>query len=112
VAFGVTFVSGSGTFITAEDETPLFTREHTVTFIESGRRFRLAPDAGISAEDMTALYDIASEKLGPAEFLTLNIDALKQIATGTDAKKKNWLRHFLDGSQESAEKSILVDALH
>ena len=86
-------------------------QEHTVSFIESGGRFQLAPDAGISAKDITTLYDIASETLGPAEFLPLNIDALKHIAIGKDAKKKDWLKHFLEGNPESAEKSTLLDAL-
>lgn len=71
----------------------------------------MAPDAGISAKDLSTLYDIASERLGPAEFLALNIEALKQIAIGKDAKKKDWLKHFLEGNPESAEKSVLLDAL-
>jgi hypothetical protein len=100
------------------DSFPLWEDRKKVTFIRplDSSKFVPAPhNSEISEEEICALSDsdghCSSDDYDTTHFLQYNYQELAKIAARGNAKQKEWLRNYLDTSDESIEKQSLQKAL-
>jgi hypothetical protein len=100
------------------DSLPLWEDRKKVTFIRplDSSKFVPAPhNSEISEEEICALSDsdghCSSDDYDTTHFLQYNYQELAKIAARGNAKQKEWLRNYLDTSDESIEKQSLQKAL-
>jgi hypothetical protein len=91
----------------------LWTNKRRATFVkEAGtRQFIFDPlHSEMSAQELDTDYG-DGVRITDAEFLKYNYRQLAEIAAGRDAKRKAWLREFLDTCDDGPEKRSLQKAV-
>jgi hypothetical protein len=95
------------------EDVPLFTKRKTAVLVASlrdGSSFIDTARSEISPHELETIYNFDS--MGTEDFLRYNRAELRAIATGSDAKKKKWLKEFLDTWKKSPIKDELLPLIH
>jgi len=99
----------NGELFSIEGLSELFTRTASIryTLDEEADRFVLdEAESGMNEAEIEGIFGDDAEG-----FLRHNFTQLKEIAQSGDDLKRQWLRHFLEGREESSEKSVLQGLL-